>query len=392
MTGVMAVGSALMGAFDPAIQVGIFIGTFVTLAEILNLKKTPNPDKQTTLSLLVGNAPNSGGSVPHVAAWDGNGNRIGQYGGDANGHWEGGTANSILIDNTQNGVKAAQPEYLSIVMNEKDAICLSAVFANGDGATWGWTGDMGYACDAQWYASDYVMGNSNSAPRCVWLDSDGSNGIIASGLSIHIRDFTADSDLMNQYMDKQERLCQNSARMTFHNNLTPDGIPNFFHPPLKYTRQGDPNTDSGGGLQDPDQGIDRTRRAYEDGAPGMHTKRRLAARDLTGDGNSTGIVGIKNNRPGHLIISNLDHSAKELCEHHASLGPDFVSIKEGVYCDMETAKWWPLCQKPDDKGCFDLDKQVLRDSTSPLKFLKARSAQTDSKSKYATSAKWPSKK
>jgi hypothetical protein len=367
---IMAAGSAAVASFNPAVQIGILVSSLVSMAEVFKLKKEPNPNTQTTISLVVGDAPNAEGSVPHVSVWDRDGNRIGQYNGDENGHWGDKSSNTIVIDNIQNGGKPAQPEYLSVVMNEGDAICLSAIFASGNAANWGWTGDMGYACEAQWYPSSFPIGNSNSAPRCVWLDGDKKNGIIANGLSIHIRDFAGDRDIMEQYDKNQTRLCQNSARMTFHHDLIPDGIPNFFKPPLEYTTRTDPNT-SGGGLKNPDQGIDRKRRAYEDQAPPLPSKpkSRRSVPQAEDKGITGGIIGVKNNRPSHLVVSEMDHSAKELCEHHASLGPDFVAIKEGIYCDMEAAKWWPLCKDEMGQRCFDLEKKGLRGNIGVAKTL-----------------------
>lgn len=47
------------------------------------------------------------------------------------------------------------------------------------------------------------------------------------------------------------------------------------------------------------------------------------------------------------------HSAIELCQSETSLSSDFVSFKEGVYCDMETKTAWPLCKGHVKDGCFD---------------------------------------
>lgn len=223
---------------------------------------------------------------------------------------------------------------------------------------------MAYSCDAQWYPSNFAIGSSNSASRCAWLSGNTKKGVIANLLNIHIRDFTADADIMQQYTDNQARLCQNSARMTFQSGVIADFVPPFFKPPLTYTRAGDPGTSSGGGLVKPDQGIDRARRGYSTNAPKIPQKRGLRF-DRRGDGNST-FAGVKNNRPSRLVISNLGHSAKEVCEHHMSLGPDFVSTTEGIYCDMEHAKWWPLCKDDEEALCFDLEKQSLRGSGRDL--------------------------
>lgn len=378
--------SLIASGFNPAIQVGIFVSAFITLAEIF--KKPANPDTQTTFSIIIGDSPAAGGNVPHLAAFDINGNRIGQTTPSNKDHWDPSTANTVVMDNNQNGHKQAQPEYITVVMNESDMICISAIFVQGAGASWSWAGDQGYQCGAQWYASNYPVGSSNSAPRCVWLSSNDDKGVIASGLLLHIRDFTTDADIQQQLSDNQKRLCQNSARMTFHSGWLPDSIPPFFHPPLEYTRLGDPGTVSGGGLKAPDQGIDRNRGAYNDDAPALPPQRRRFAKRQ--DGKLKGVSGVKNNRPGHLVVSHMEqHSAKELCEHPASLGPDFVSVVEGLYCDMEAATWWPLCTDQQTQGCFDLNGNVVRGQGNST--LHWRSVDPVPSKNYDTVAVWGSK-
>ena len=341
------------------LNTGMLVTGIISLAEIL--KPAPDPDKQTSIAIVTGDANNAGGSIPHIAVWDRDGKRIGQYTGDANGHIDEKGTKSITIDNYQNGHKGAQPEYISIVMQETDAICLSAVMVSGDSAQWSWTGDMGYTCGAQWYESKFTVGASNSPPRCVWLDSDHTNGIVAKGLSMHIRDFSGDQALVDQYKADQRRLCQNSARMTFQPEpIVPDSMIPFFHPPLDYVRAGDGGS-TGGALKKPDQGIDRKTRSYPDGTNmKIHDTGKRHARDMTP---RTGkhVKRITNNQPGHLVISNIPgHSAKELCEHPNSLGPDFVSTVENVFCDMTAEKWWPLCDATHTSRCFDLEHQTMR--------------------------------
>ncbi|KAH0564729.1 hypothetical protein GP486_001876 [Trichoglossum hirsutum] len=372
------------------INTGILIGTVISLIP----QKPANPDKQTTVILATGDAPNAGGSVPHIAVWDGNGNRIGQFKGDANGHIDDKGTMSFTIDNDQNGGRSAQPEYISIVMQETDAICISAVVAMGDSAQWTWTGDLGFTCGAQWYPSQFPVGASNNPPRCAWIDSDHTNGIVAKGLSMHIRDFSGDPDLVQQYMEDQRRLCQNSARMTFQPEpIVPDSVIPFFNPPLQYERASDGGShgsdpSTGGALKKPNQGIDRKTGAYPDGTDmSIHDTRKRHARDIT-PRNSTASSNVKgkNNRPGHLTISHISgHSAKELCEHPNSLGPDFVSTVEKIFCDMETGKWWPLCDATNNQCCFDLDHQTMRGEGPNVK---RTSAEPVPEKQYKTSKVW----
>lgn len=372
---------------------GFLVLTAFSVAPLL--KQAPDPDKQTSVTIVTGDAGNAGGSIPHIAIWDRDGNRIGQYKGDRNGHIDGSTSKSFTIEPYQHGGKQAQPEYISIVMQENDAICISAVIATGNGAQWTWTGDMGYTCDAQWYNSQFPVGNTNNPPRCVWIDADHTNRCVAKGLSMHIRDFSGDAALVHQYTDDQRRLCQNSARMTFQPDITPDSIIPFFDPPLEYERgdagkSQDTEASTGGSLKRPDQGIDRKSRAYPD-SPKMRIRDtgRKHARDTT-PRDSTNIANIKNNRPDHLVISNIPgHSAKELCEHPSSLGPDFVSTVENIFCDMESGKWWALCDATHSDRCFDLEHQTMRGDGSGSKQARDEaSAVPVPEKQYKTSKEW----
>lgn len=373
---------------------GILIPTLLSLHE--SLKGAPDPDKQTSVTIVTGDAGNAGGSIPHIAVWDRDGNRIGQYKGDRNGHINEKDTKSFTIEPYQHGGTNAQPEYISIVMQENDAICLSAVIAMGNSAQWTWTGDMGYTCGAQWYNSEFSVGSSNNPPRCVWLDADHTDGIVAKGLSMHIRDFSGDPALVDQYKSDQRRLCQNSARMTFQPEpIVPDSVIPFFHPPLEYGRASDGQSEgtgasTGGALKKPDQGIDRQTRAYPDGTDmKIHDTGRKHARDTT-PRDGTDVVRTKNNRPDHLIISNIPgHSAKELCEHPNSLGPDFVSTVENIFCDMESGKWWALCDGTHTDRCFDLEHQTMRgDGPGGKQTRDEASAEPVPEKKYKTSKEW----
>jgi hypothetical protein len=123
------------------------IGTIASVAvPVEELAKANSNAHYTSIEIGVGTGPNAGGSVPHVALWDKQGSRIGQFTGDANGHIDEGTPYDIAIENTQTVPKDAQkqPEYLMVAMQESDAICIAYIYATGDGAEWAWYGDIGY--------------------------------------------------------------------------------------------------------------------------------------------------------------------------------------------------------------------------------------------------------
>ena len=99
-------------------------------------------------------------------------------------------------------------------------------------------------------------------------------------------------------------------------------------------------------------------------------------------------------RPGHLIISNNpQHSAKELCEHPNSLGPDLVSTVEGIYCDMVLSEWLALCSAAVTNGYFDSDSQTIRSNAPGHKGLQGRdvgSGREIPEKSYKTSETWSS--
>lgn len=67
-----------------------------------------------------------------------------------------------------------------------------------------------------------------------------------------------------------------------------------------------------------------------------------------------------------------EHDATKLCESERSRGPDFVSLAEGLFCDMTTREVMPLCEDDDDTDCFHLttNKQVKRGIASEKQYAK----------------------
>jgi hypothetical protein len=55
-----------------------------------------------------------------------------------------------------------------------------------------------------------------------------------------------------------------------------------------------------------------------------------------------------------------EHSAVTLCESDSSVGPDFVSLHEGKFCDMTTREILPLCASGIAGDCFDDSAKSLR--------------------------------
>ncbi|KAK4220838.1 hypothetical protein QBC38DRAFT_378219 [Podospora fimiseda] len=225
------------------------------------------------------------------------------------GRWDGNTA----IDNGPYSDIAAMGFILMSV--SPDPICISHMTVTCiDGTNWGWPGDWGWACGQDWHWSNIVNNGKGPAPsgRCMWLDADQRNGIKAASIKIHWP--------------------------TFHEQGTPK----------------DKNARNRCGKAN---GI----RVYDLNEKGV----AYPARKAKPLGN---VVRIKRkaDRAGRLVVSDIPHqTASELCQSETSKGPYFVSVVEGLFCNMETSKLLPLCAKGTDSsaaGCFHLD--IVENSTN----------------------------
>ena len=59
--------------------------------------------------------------------------------------------------------------------------------------------------------------------------------------------------------------------------------------------------------------------------------------------------------PTWVVKSQLEHSsAKRLCQGEYTQGPHFVSLREKLYCDMQTRELHPVCEPETTGVCFDV--------------------------------------
>ncbi|MCJ1367919.1 hypothetical protein MMC16_007055 [Acarospora aff. strigata] len=321
------------------------LANFLNAAALLATIAVPLADlaKKTTkeglvnIQIGVGSGGDAtGGNVPHVALWDEKGSRIGQHHPKSKERIEAGQTASFSIASYQTKPKdsTAQPEYIMLSMNDNDAICVTFIYVSDNRAQWAWYGDLGWKCGADWYPSNQKVGSGTYTPKCVWIDKNHSKGIRSQGLSLHMPDFSSTEAMFQQYIDNPDTLCKSTPRMKMWGEIWPDSSIPTFQPPLKYTATG--------ADEDPHRVIDKTKR--QDPKAFRQPKRENS-----------------NNRPGHLVLSNIEgHSAKELCESETSLGADFVSTAEGVYCDMTAKQQWPLCSDSITTSCFDLNRKTMR--------------------------------
>ncbi|MCJ1484650.1 hypothetical protein MMC06_004823 [Schaereria dolodes] len=309
----------------------------------------------------------TGGHNPNVALWGSDGHRIGRYYPGSGDKIPDGTQTTIKVQHgdTEPSNAAKQPEYIFIMMNDDDALCINYVAVTGpDNNQMAWYGDVGYSCGGDWYHSQYKIGQNDYMPKCVWLSirPTTANKLRHQGMGIHITDFNSDSDkLAKQYQKYPDSMCKTAPRFKLYERSHPDDVLPIYFPPLDLVPTD--NTDVDPVATSKNQGI-------KGGDPAM----KVPKRDLTSNPPASNTTHTRyTNEPGcrfdgHLIVSHHDtHSAVELCEHDFSVGPDFVSITEETFCDMYTKLTWPLCtdalfqynNDPENNGALKRD-QVIR--------------------------------
>jgi len=125
-------------------------------------------DKQTTVRIILGDAPNSEGSMPDIHVLGPSGNYIAGTSDHTihhDEHLEGGRGHTFVMSNVvpghgpnndglnppeENETRVEPPQQVAVVAKGSDAICISAISAGGNEAQYIWTGDLGHYCGAQW--------------------------------------------------------------------------------------------------------------------------------------------------------------------------------------------------------------------------------------------------
>jgi hypothetical protein len=185
-----------------------------------------------------------------------------------------------------------------------------------------------------------VVDDKGTKTACVWLDKDHSDGIKWGGLHIWMTAFSSD------YTNKGTKwsadwYCKHPATMQFYNK----GDKHSYWPPAtaKSRVVRDSITASEVEvLESESYNITET-------IPQQRRKRSPAM-------------------ASELVVSDDHrHSAVDLCSSDTSFGPDFVSLFEEVYCDMETHTLWPLCAATIADKCFDRDLLELRNGPAALR-------------------------
>ncbi|KIX99332.1 uncharacterized protein Z520_04908 [Fonsecaea multimorphosa CBS 102226] len=212
------------------------------------------------------------------------------------------------------------PDRIGITNAGEAPICIAGVHLTApDGSQITMTGNLGRLCGADHYESaSEVLPNAEGKPAaCVWVDRHGSNGIRLPGIAFDLQNYDSEDGPGPEFY-----------------NIT--SVQDLCKAPFI---------------------------ALGDDQPAL-SRRQLVMPNVARDDSSVASL----NFDSALVKSNLDlSSAVQMCRGEFTKGPHFVSLSEGLYCDMSTRQLYPVCK--DDAGhdgetCFDVEQNELveRDS------------------------------
>ena len=276
-------------------------------------------------------------------------------------------------DGDDTKARAAQGMYVSLSAAGKDSICIAGISVTWlDGVQFAWYGDVAEHCGAPWYHSKTILSAEDLyTPKCMWMDSDGTDGVWTKGMSLHLPSFVATAERAQSMTDDFDLWCNVAPRLRFWDQLTEKQPVPYFDPPLEFQPvtmlDYDPaavKNPAGWKIQPPlrkKKGLKRRQEPQDIIDDGYDDEYETADEDQEGIPftNHTLVRRQEPNRgqsrfQGALVKSTMDgQSAKELCKSESSMGPDFVSIKEKRFCDMTRKKSWPLCDDETTHSCFD---------------------------------------
>ena len=350
---------------------------------------------------------NTGGHAPALAGWDGSGRFVGQdtpEGASVQKIKDGGFRD-YKIEGTQ-GV-----EYLAVSEKGVDGICIHLIAGQSAKAgKYAWIGDVGKTCGAPWYNQNAAIDDANKViPPCVWIDRNADNDHIWKGFTMHLGSFIGvgdDEEAQNRtkqaFTENPDLLCASEPRFSMYEEIRVGNSIRFF--------KQRPNTEDPGTQAYRDLVLGKDNWLTGEKAPASLLPQKSAGKGVAPVGLCAGdneecmptgpsfdknlpefpdelrkarlrrgrqavgrsanpaslIAEIKKRQLVHadrLIISRFSqHSAIELCESLYSLGPDMVSVQEGMFCDMSEKRLWPVCASSDASYCFDMESETVRGS------------------------------
>ena len=316
-------------------------------------------------------ATGTGGDAPTVALW----NSIGDFLGSS-GETDQVVGNGNYLDMPVKTTSQTLAEYMAVASYRSDDVCIASIAVTmPNGYSFAMFGDVPSACGAPWYHSNKILGQNNYKPRCVWITSEPTKDHPYQGFGIHLPDFVATDERSAQYDSNRASMCHAQPRFSMYTKIDEgDTIPIFFPPLLQEFKtlvdshpdkvptapmvQAKPIT----GLVAPITG-----RPLGSSVAGVATGPSSAINGKVIQPQSSSRHRLRRQTIGsswmqkHLVVSSdPEHAATMLCESATSSGPDFISVSEGLFCDMEEKALWPLCSSADmTTSCFDMRSNTL---------------------------------
>ncbi|KAL8820421.1 MAG: hypothetical protein Q9191_007519 [Dirinaria sp. TL-2023a] len=279
-------------------------------------------------------------------------------------HMDQGQSYTTGLDPSGSSIGASQAWQLTLRSGGSNAVCVQFVeLAWQQSVTSGFDGTWGKMCGQDWYYSESTWGltsdNQVYRPDCFWLD-DGKKpqhplkemwadmGAIVSGASVEGSNTSTATYCNDQVMKFS------SVKVSKTSNQVPAGL----------------NQDSKGSNTPPSKRsriMGSSHHAAPSAMPKTYVNGTQTNDTLPGPLNGT-FISI-NGTQNQLVISDIEsHSAKELCAHPNSRGPDFVSQAENLFCDMTTRAIHSLCTSSQTTDCFSIDysrkRMMKRDQMS----------------------------
>lgn len=347
-----------------------------------------------------------GGCAPDISLFNPNGDRVGYYLNDE-------CKNKIDQNNPKDlmakyikkgGTEVA--EYLTVAAAGIDAICISAIAVTFPASTETYAflpGEVAAICrdysdrhEYHWSESATVIqfrnpdtGSTNDArPKCLWIDKPDNDGVRATryqGFQVHLPDFKRDNSTYKLWQENPYHMCDSLARFGPYDALSVMTCPQVFVPaPLAGESLPLPEVSAclPDGLPAPDGKVyprpcsdprlaDTDKYTilsmYGQACPNLDTKkpkptvcRRNACRKRqegsfsTEQGFPSPYHPLQKRFAGKLVKSrDITQSAVRVCESKGSVGPDFYSEHEQMFCDMNRRKLYPMCTSDADVECFD---------------------------------------
>lgn len=334
------------------------VGTVLGLAMMLP-GLIPDKDEHQTIvrigaGLSTDESASTSGNKPGVHLYDVMGRSIGSTGGSKHKTILDGDFMDISVP-FDYGVGKKPTEYISIANGGDDALCIAYIaLTQPDGTKKAWYGDIAKSCGADWYHSQLKTGDDDYQPACIWIDRDHSYGLRFQGFGMHIIDFAATQERAEQYNDNKDLMCKAAPRLRMYTDMNDDDPIPFFNPPLEYNTTGEADKDPAVVMDKSHWSLPKDgphiKKSVLDADQAPVPSRRLLRRQQRPQSGTTQPSSFDD----QLILSkSKHHSAKLLCESATSVGPDFVSLDEQLFCDMQTKKTWQLCGGGNMTGCFD---------------------------------------